>query len=55
VVSIRILKNGTLQVLNIERSSGIPLFDRSALRAITKASPVTPPPQEMEIGVRFYP
>jgi len=55
VVSIRILKNGTLQVLNLERSSGIPLFDRSALRAITKASPVTPPPQEMEIGVRFYP
>jgi len=39
----------------IEKPSGNVLFDRSALRAIAKASPVTPPPYEMEIGVRFYP
>lgn len=54
IVSIRILKNGSLQIMGIEKSSGYPLFDRSALRAITKASPVTPPPDEMDIGVRFY-
>jgi TonB family protein len=55
IVSIRILKDGSLQVLGIEKSSGNPLFNREALRTIAKASPVTPPPQEMEIGVRFYP
>ncbi len=55
IVSIRVLKNGFVQILRIEKSSGNPLFDRSALRAITKASPVTSPPHEMEIGVRFYP
>jgi len=55
IVSVRILKNGVLQIIGIEKSSGNPLFDRSALRAITQASPVTPPPYEMEIGVRFFP
>lgn len=55
IVSIRIQKSGSLQIINVEKSSGNPLFDRSALRAITKASPVTQPLQEMEIGVRFYP
>jgi TonB family protein len=55
IVSIRVQKDGSVQILHIEKSSGNPLFDRSALRAITKASPVTPPPYEMEVGVRFYP
>jgi len=55
IISIRIQKDGSLQVLGIEKSSGNPLFNREALRTISKASPVTPPPQEMEIGVRFYP
>jgi outer membrane biosynthesis protein TonB len=31
------------------------LFDSSALKAISKASPLPPPHEEMEIGVRFYP
>jgi colicin import membrane protein len=55
IISIRIMKDGYMQVTKIEKSSGNGLFDRSALRAIAKASPVTPPPYEMEIGVRFYP
>lgn len=55
IVSIRIKKNGAVQIIGMEKSSGNPLFDRSALRAITKASPVTSPPYEMEIGVRFFP
>jgi len=55
IISIRIMKDGFVQVTRIEKSSGNGLFDRSALRAIAKASPVTPPPYEMEIGVRFYP
>jgi colicin import membrane protein len=55
VVSVRIFRDGSVQVQGIEKSSGNPLFDRSALKAVVKASPLTPPPYEMEIGVRFYP
>ncbi|MFN3396787.1 MAG: energy transducer TonB [Thermodesulfovibrionales bacterium] len=55
IIVIKILKDGSVQIKGVERSSGNSLFDRSAIRAITKASPLTPPPYEMEIGVRFYP
>ncbi len=55
IIIIKILKDGSVQIKGIEKSSGDSLFDRSAIRAITKASPLTPPPYEMEIGVRFYP
>lgn len=52
-VSIRIMGDGSIIIQNVEKSSGNPIFDRSALRALTKASPLSPPPYEMEIGVRF--
>jgi TonB family protein len=55
IVSIRILKDGTIISQRIEKSSGNPLFDRSAIKALAKASPLPPPPYEMDIGVRFYP
>ena len=55
IVSIKILKDGTAIVQKIEKSSGNPLFDRSALRALALASPLSPPPYEIELGVRFYP
>ena len=55
IITIRIFKDGTAKVQKIEKSSGNALFDRSALKALAKASPLTPPPYEMEIGVRFYP
>jgi colicin import membrane protein len=55
IVSIKILKDGTALVQKVEKSSGNPLFDRAALKALAKASPLAPPPYEMEIGVRFYP
>jgi colicin import membrane protein len=55
IISIKILKDGTAIVQGIEKSSGNALFDRSAIRALAKASPLSPPPYEMEIGVRFYP
>jgi len=55
IVSVRILKDGTAIPQKMEKSSGNALFDRSAWRAVAKASPLPPPPQEMEIGVRFYP
>jgi colicin import membrane protein len=55
IISIKILKDGTAVVQKIEKSSGNQLFDRSALKALTKASPLPAPPYEMEIGVRFLP
>ncbi len=55
VVVIKILLDGKVLISGIERSSGDSLFDRSALRAIMKASPLPPPPEEMELGIRFRP
>lgn len=54
-INVRIQKDGSIQVLEVEKKSGNLLFDRSVQQAILKASPVTPPPNEMEIGMRFYP
>lgn len=55
VVIIRIAKDGNITIDKIEKSSGNPLFDRSVLRAINRSSPLPRPPEEIEIGVRFYP
>ncbi len=55
VVSIRIMKDGSVEINGIEKSSGNSLFDRSVLLAIREANPLPPPPYEMEIGVRFNP
>jgi colicin import membrane protein len=55
IIAIKILKNGTTIIKRVEKSSGNPEFDKSALRALTKANPLPPPPYEMEIGVRFNP
>lgn len=57
IVVIKIRKDGTilLRDLEWEKKSESRLFNNSALQAIANASPVTPPPHEMEIGIRFYP
>jgi colicin import membrane protein len=55
IIAVKIAKDGSVTVQRIEKGSGNALFDRSAMRAIAKASPVAPPPYEMEIGMRFYP
>ncbi len=55
IISVKIQKDGTISVINFEKKSGNRLFDKLALRTIEKASPVAPPPYEMEMGIRFYP
>jgi len=55
IIAIRIMKDGTISIQKIEKSSGNSFFDKSAIKALTKASPLSPPPYEMEMGVRFYP
>lgn len=55
IVTIFIKKDGAIEVRKMEKDSGNLMFDRSALRALDKASPVEPPPYEMEFVVRFTP
>ncbi len=55
VVDIKVYRNGRVKIQGIKKSSGNTLFDRSVLRAISKASPFPPPPYELEIAVRFTP
>ena len=55
IIAIRIMKDGTISIQKIEKSSGNSFFDKSAIKALTKASPLSPPPYEMEMGIRFYP
>ncbi len=55
IISVTIMSNGTVKINSVEKSSGNVLFDSSVLRAINKASPVSPPPHEMEIGLIFKP
>ncbi|MBA4371964.1 MAG: hypothetical protein C0402_03790 [Thermodesulfovibrio sp.] len=55
IIAIRILKDGAIRVEDIEKKSGDRIFDKSVLKAIELASPVTPPPYEMEFGIRFTP
>ena len=44
IVRFRILKDGTLQKIELSKSSGNSNFDDSVMRAVRKASPVPPPP-----------
>ncbi|MGC2062579.1 MAG: cell envelope integrity protein TolA [Thermodesulfovibrionales bacterium] len=55
IIAIRILKDGAIKIQEIEKKSGDRIFDKSVLKAIELASPVTPPPYEMEFGIRFTP
>lgn len=55
IIAIRILKDGTIKVQDVEKKSGDRIFDKSVLKAIELASPVTPPPYEIEFGIRFTP
>ncbi len=54
IIAITIDRNGKIISHAIEKSSGNALFDRSAIKAILKASPLPSPSVETEIGVRFY-
>jgi colicin import membrane protein len=54
IISIKIDRDGKVLSHIVEKTSGNMLFDSSAVKAISKASPLPPPHVEMEIGVRFY-
>lgn len=54
IISIVIMRDGSISIQKIEKSSGNPLFDKSAIKALTKASPLPPPPYEIEVGIKFH-
>lgn len=56
-IAITIMRDGRVIFNRFERFSGSELFDRSAMRAIYRASPVAPPPfgKKLELGVNFIP
>ncbi|MBF0566163.1 MAG: cell envelope integrity protein TolA [Nitrospirae bacterium] len=56
VVSFTIRRDGTVEGLKLEKSSGNPLYDRSVQNAVKRAVPLpVPPVDRMEVGVNFYP
>jgi len=54
IISFIMDENGKVVSYKIEQPSGNPLFDRSAVNAVLKASPLPPHPKENEIVVRFH-
>jgi colicin import membrane protein len=56
-ISLTVMPNGEVIINRFERPSGNKLFDRSALKAIHRASPLEPPPfgEGIEVGVNFIP
>jgi TolA protein len=51
IVSVTIAKDGRLLDAKVEKKSGDLFFDNSVLKAVIKASPVTPPPSGMEMEI----
>ncbi len=59
VIGIRISASGIIEEQRIMRSSGNIYYDQSAVRALKKASPLPPLPDELreetlEVGINFY-
>lgn len=58
VVTVQILRDGTIAHVGLEKGSGNRYFDESALRTVKKANPLPPLPETfrgggMEVGIRF--
>lgn len=60
IVAVRINRDGTLSMTRVEEASGNPRYDETVLRAVAKAAPLPPLPEDykgdyMELGFRFRP
>jgi TonB family protein len=59
VIHLRVLRNGTVTDVNFEKRSGNRYFDDSTMKALGKASPFPPLPEQIrgdsiELGIRFH-
>lgn len=55
IVTFIVKRDGSIAGMRLEKSSGNSFFDRTALSAVAKSTPLPTPPNEMEVGIRFYP
>jgi TonB family protein len=60
IIVIKVQRDGVIVDSWFEKKSGSPVYDESAMRAIKKANPLPPLPQDLdedflEIGIRFHP
>ncbi|MBF0337823.1 MAG: TonB family protein [Nitrospirae bacterium] len=56
IVFFSITKDGKVEHVKLDKSSGNTFYDRSCLSAVNKAVPLPVPPVEnMEVAIRFYP
>jgi colicin import membrane protein len=53
IISITINKDGEIIIQEIKKSSGDVLYDRSAIKAITNASPLPPPPEGFDTDIEL--
>jgi TonB family protein len=59
IIDVKISRNGTLEYMGLEKSSGNHYFDDSAVKAVKKSGPFPPLPyyisgNHIEIGIRFH-
>jgi colicin import membrane protein len=54
IISFHVDRSGIVSSIKTVKSSGNSLFDRSAVKAIKKASPLPPPAVEDEIEIKFH-
>jgi len=50
VLRYNLAGNGTVSFVRVEKTSGNPSFDDSAVQAVRRASPFPPPPRSFPIG-----
>ncbi|MBF0537280.1 MAG: cell envelope integrity protein TolA [Nitrospirae bacterium] len=56
IVFFTITKDGKVEHIKLDKSSGNTFYDRSCLSAVNKSVPLpTPPVDNMEVAIRFYP
>ncbi|KJU86973.1 protein containing TonB [Candidatus Magnetobacterium bavaricum] len=56
IVFFNITKDGKVEHVRLDKSSGNTFYDRSCLSAVNKAVPLpVPPVDNMEVAIRFYP
>ncbi len=54
IISFKITTDGNIVSQKFKKTSGNTIFDRSAMKAVFKASPLPAPPVEQEVEVRFH-
>jgi protein TonB len=47
IIQFRVRKDGTIEAVEVEKSSGNRFFDQAAMRAISEAHPLPPLPEDI--------